>query len=165
MFDILLSFLISLKASPSNVRRNEATEVKRHIKPAAESLVNSSDDQSEDMDTDTKEADLFRHQQKTSQKGIENAQTGSEDGSDASNDEGDPSRLIHESLSRRNTSRSNGQSTKTKYIPQDETPERRNARTIFIGNVPVEVVKGRVRMRASLFIALRYTCSVILNTS
>ncbi|KAI0927057.1 hypothetical protein AcV5_007696 [Taiwanofungus camphoratus] len=130
-------------ASPSNVRRNEATEVKRHIKPAAESLVNSSDDQSEDMDTDTKEADLFRHQQKTSQKGIENAQTGSEDGSDASNDEGDPSRLIHESLSRRNMSRSNGQSTKTKYIPQDETPERRNARTIFIGNVPVEVVKGR----------------------
>ncbi|EED86007.1 predicted protein, partial [Postia placenta Mad-698-R] len=30
-----------------------------------------------------------------------------------------------------------------KYVPPDETPERRNARTIFVGNVPTEVAKSR----------------------
>ncbi|KAH9841472.1 uncharacterized protein C8Q71DRAFT_701010, partial [Rhodofomes roseus] len=30
-----------------------------------------------------------------------------------------------------------------KFVPPDETPERRNARTVFVGNVPVEVAKSR----------------------
>ncbi|KAH9936187.1 uncharacterized protein B0H18DRAFT_1081890 [Fomitopsis serialis] len=33
--------------------------------------------------------------------------------------------------------------SKHKFVPSDETPERRNARTVFVGNVPVEVVKSR----------------------
>lgn len=36
-------------------------------------------------------------------------------------------------------------STSTKFVPEDETSEQRDARTIFVGNVAVEVAKSRVR--------------------
>ncbi|GJJ12991.1 hypothetical protein Clacol_007240 [Clathrus columnatus] len=32
---------------------------------------------------------------------------------------------------------------KSKYVPPDESPAQRDARTIFIGNVPIEVIKSR----------------------
>lgn len=72
-----------------------------------------------------------------------NADSGSEEASD-SDDEGDPSNLVHESLTKGAKSRQRERHNKSKYIPPDETPERRNARTIFVGNVPVEVAKSRV---------------------
>ncbi|GBE84863.1 hypothetical protein BKA93DRAFT_827131 [Sparassis latifolia] len=52
------------------------------------------------------------------------------------------SRLLHESLSKESQSKQHGR-TRTKHVPPDETMERRNARTIFVGNVPVEVAKSR----------------------
>lgn len=66
----------------------------------------------------------------------------SESGSDA---EFDPSSLIHESLQKGAKSKKKDKSeSHTKYVPPDETPEQRNARTIFVGNVPVDVLKSRV---------------------
>lgn len=35
-------------------------------------------------------------------------------------------------------------SKKVKYVPEDETREMRDARTIFIGNLPVGAVKSKV---------------------
>lgn len=56
--------------------------------------------------------------------------------------EGDPTTLVHESLS----SKSKAPKKKTKFVPEDETPEQRNQRTIFIGNLPVDVAQKKVRV-------------------
>lgn len=65
-----------------------------------------------------------------------------------SDEEGDPSKLIHESLLKDKGSKGASKG-KAKFIPSDETLELRRARTIFVGNVPVEVVKGKVRIKRS----------------
>lgn len=53
---------------------------------------------------------------------------------------------VHESLLEGSKSRSKPTSTrKTKYVPDGETKEQRDRRSIFIGNVPSEVAKNRVR--------------------
>lgn len=59
-----------------------------------------------------------------------------------SDEEGDLSKLVHESVAPGNKSKHGG--GKTKFVPEEETPEQRNARTVFVGNVPVDVVKNRV---------------------
>lgn len=65
-----------------------------------------------------------------------------------SDEEDDPSKLVHESLLKENKSKAGA---KKKYFPAEETPEQRDARTIFIGNVPTEVVTSRVRVHARFF--------------
>ena len=34
---------------------------------------------------------------------------------------------------------------KTKVVPEDETPAQRDARTLFVGGLPVEVAEKKVR--------------------
>jgi hypothetical protein len=41
---------------------------------------------------------------------------------------------------------------KTKYVPKEETREQRNARTIFVGNLPVEIVKSKVHVFSDILI-------------
>lgn len=53
-----------------------------------------------------------------------------------------PSHLVHETLHRDGSSPQKGEGKK-KYVPADETQEQRDARTIFIGNVPPEVAQKR----------------------
>ncbi|THH16527.1 hypothetical protein EW146_g4122 [Bondarzewia mesenterica] len=60
----------------------------------------------------------------------------------SSDDEGDLSQLVHESVSKKDRARG-ARSKKLKYVPPDETAERRNARTIFIGNVPIDAAKKK----------------------
>ena len=52
---------------------------------------------------------------------------------------------VHESLA--GTSRSDSASRKKskKYTPPDETPDQRDSRTIFVGNVPSQVMATKVR--------------------
>ncbi|KAF9046556.1 hypothetical protein BJ165DRAFT_1472681 [Panaeolus papilionaceus] len=59
---------------------------------------------------------------------------------DDDDDEVDPSTLVHESL---DPNSKHPKKTKTKFVPEDETPERRNQRTIFIGNLPLDVASKR----------------------
>lgn len=63
------------------------------------------------------------------------------DDSEDSDEEGDPSKLVHETLLKGNSTKS---ASKKKYVPAGETKEQRDARTIFIGNVPIEAVTSRV---------------------
>lgn len=49
---------------------------------------------------------------------------------------------VHESL----TKKSKKSSRKHKFVPEAETAEQRDARTIFVGNLPAEIVKNRVRL-------------------
>ncbi|THH29117.1 hypothetical protein EUX98_g5066 [Antrodiella citrinella] len=55
----------------------------------------------------------------------------------------DPSKLVHESLLEGGKSKNRARKATTKVKPEDETNEQRDARTIFVGNVAVEVAKNR----------------------
>ena len=68
-----------------------------------------------------------------------------EEASSESDDEGDPSKLVHESLQKGAPPKGQSRHGKSKFIPSEETPEQRDARTVFVGNVAVEVAKSRVR--------------------
>ncbi|KIY64162.1 hypothetical protein CYLTODRAFT_381221 [Cylindrobasidium torrendii FP15055 ss-10] len=56
-----------------------------------------------------------------------------------SDEEGDPSTLVHESV----TQKSNAPKAKKKTAPPEETTEQRDLRTLFIGNLPVEVAQKK----------------------
>lgn len=59
-----------------------------------------------------------------------------------SDGEGDPTKLVHESVANAGKPK---HGPKSKYVPEGETAEQRNERTVFVGNVPIELVKNRVR--------------------
>ena len=53
----------------------------------------------------------------------------------------------HESLDPKNKERKRQKKgAKMKYVPEGETKEQRDARTIFIGNLPVKVVHSKVSL-------------------
>lgn len=63
------------------------------------------------------------------------------DGDDESEDEAvDPSTLVHESLQ---PSKSKSRAAKQKFVPSEETAERRDQRTVFVGNIPIAVASKR----------------------
>ncbi|KAF8729363.1 hypothetical protein AX14_006234 [Amanita brunnescens Koide BX004] len=66
----------------------------------------------------------------------------SSDSEEDENEPFDPSKIIHESL-QKSKKKSHKPASKKKYIPQDETPEQRDLRTVFVGNLSVEVAKKR----------------------
>jgi nucleolar protein 12 len=63
-----------------------------------------------------------------------------------SDDEGDNvGPFVHESLQMSRRGSCHGPKTKAKkFVPEDETPELRDSRTIFVGNLSVEVAQKRV---------------------
>ena len=67
---------------------------------------------------------------------------GDSDDSD-SDEEVDPSKLVHETVAN-NGKHKNARSRKAKYVPEGETREQRDSRTVFVGNVPIEAVKTKV---------------------
>ncbi|KAF9449099.1 hypothetical protein P691DRAFT_759309 [Macrolepiota fuliginosa MF-IS2] len=62
--------------------------------------------------------------------------------SDEGEDDEDPSKLVHESLKSQSKSKSK-RGPKQKYTPPDETSIQRDQRTIFIGNLSLEVAQKR----------------------
>jgi nucleolar protein 12 len=57
----------------------------------------------------------------------------------------DPASLVHETVS----GAKSGRSTKKKkvhYVPENETKEQRDQRTVFIGNLPPDVLKSKVSL-------------------
>jgi nucleolar protein 12 len=65
---------------------------------------------------------------------------------DTSDGEEDASQLVHETIvknAKRDKTRS--RHAHHHHVPPDETKEQRDARTIFLGNVPMEVAKSKVR--------------------
>ncbi|PCH40182.1 hypothetical protein WOLCODRAFT_116843 [Wolfiporia cocos MD-104 SS10] len=93
-------------------------------------------------DTDDSDDDEAAHRASRSAQKATTSAPASEYQSD-SDDEGDPSKLVHETLANGTKPKNSGRSTKVKTTPPDETPERRNARTLFVGNVPIDVAKSR----------------------
>lgn len=65
---------------------------------------------------------------------------------DDSSDDGSSKIPQHESLAKKKAN-----TKKAKFVPEDETAEQRNARTIFVGNLPAQVAKSRVSFRLHLY--------------
>lgn len=65
-----------------------------------------------------------------------------------SDEEGDPSQLVHETIAKSSKARNIG--SKSKYSPPDETQEQREARTIFVGNLSVEVAQKKASLTSLL---------------
>jgi nucleolar protein 12 len=69
----------------------------------------------------------------------------SDDGcEDSERDEenGGPSTLLHESLA--NDPKKRTKQKTRKHVPEDETPDMRDRRTIFVGNLPLDVLSKKV---------------------
>lgn len=66
----------------------------------------------------------------------------SDESSDEDDAEVDPATLVHEAL-KPSTSRANEPSASKKYVPVDESPQDRERRTIFVGNLPIEVAQKK----------------------
>lgn len=65
-----------------------------------------------------------------------------DDEAEGSDNEGDLDKLVHESLTKKDKK---VRTPKTKYVPSEETAELRDQRTIFVGNLPIEVASKKVR--------------------
>lgn len=63
---------------------------------------------------------------------------------DASEDERTREPPLHETITSNGVTPSVAKSRRSIYVPEGETRELRDARTVFIGNVPVEVAKSKV---------------------
>ena len=70
---------------------------------------------------------------------VENAEN---DGSEGDESEGNGEIPVHESLHADGPSKH--VPSKKRYVPEGETRDQRDGRTIFIGNLPVEAAKGKV---------------------
>ena len=89
-----------------------------------------------------------------------------EEGATSDSDgEGDPSKLVHESLQKGAQTKGQSRHGKQKFVPSEETPEQRDARTVFVGNVAVEVTKSRVRVHLSCFTFARMLTTIPVNTA
>ncbi|KAI0647963.1 hypothetical protein C8Q79DRAFT_906572 [Trametes meyenii] len=121
----------SKASTPSSFKT--PTKRTREVKKSAESSSESGED------VDAKLAESSQKKGKSMRLTPEDA---SEDSSD-SDDEGDPATLVHESLLKDGPPKGQSRNGKAKHVPSEETPEQRDARTIFVGNVAVEITKSR----------------------
>lgn len=80
-----------------------------------------------------------------SSKSVSSHESGSESSDSSDEDRDDQSSLIHETLQKDKPRKP--ASRKAKYAPSDETKERRDARTIFVGNLAPDVAIKRVSER------------------
>ncbi|KAI0766376.1 hypothetical protein BD413DRAFT_615176 [Trametes elegans] len=103
-------------------------KAKKQTKPSSEK---EEDEDAEPVQHNTKEGQAAKA-------------TGSKDTDDTSesDEEGDSTKLVHESLLK-GGQKSQSRHGKEKFVPEEESAEQRDARTIFIGNVAVEVTKSR----------------------
>jgi nucleolar protein 12 len=62
--------------------------------------------------------------------------------SDAESDDDDAPPPVHESLTKRVRTKP---AKKSKIVPDGETPSQRDARTLFVGGLPVDVAQKKVR--------------------
>jgi nucleolar protein 12 len=88
---------------------------------------------------DSDDEDNLEHNYQDSKSG--QLPTLSGEGSSADEDGDDPTTLVHESLKK---SAKKAKGPKAKHVPQTETPELRDQRTIFVGNLPIEVASKTV---------------------
>jgi nucleolar protein 12 len=138
------------KSSPKKAEKKKDVEVPTKPKPTP--VVKKGKGSKKDAKGKSKEEEAIDEEEENSD--LENAYLETHRDAPKPEDEEDVEEpLVHESLQKGKKSSRSG--PKTKFVPSDETPERRDQRTIFIGNLSVEVAQKRVRCRillCSLFV-------------
>ncbi|KAF9077008.1 hypothetical protein BDP27DRAFT_1254983 [Rhodocollybia butyracea] len=131
---------ISEKAKPKK-KRSKATVQKSH-----EDAETDSEDDDSELETKYLSRKLKGKGKGKASVEDEDMET-EEDASSDDDDEEDKSPPVHESLTKKQRTKKVPK-PKTKYAPADETVERRNARTIFVGNLSVEVSQKKSLLKA-----------------
>ena len=67
-----------------------------------------------------------------------------EDAGESSDDEHTTAPPVHETITKNGKKSSVATRSRSAYVPSGETKEQREARTVFIGNIPMEVAKSKV---------------------
>ncbi|KAF8322486.1 hypothetical protein DL93DRAFT_2162627, partial [Clavulina sp. PMI_390] len=111
-------------------------------KAAVPDSASEDEDDSGDLEDRYLSRSLKKGDAKTSKKSTDKGDDSDEDGEDAPP-------LQHETAtSSSSKKRDRGGKKKTKYVPEGETQEQRDARTIFVGNLPAEVAKSKSALRS-----------------
>ena len=134
---------IEIKASAKEVEEKvKARKMKGKGKGKAKEINEDEDeDDEEDNNSDLENAYLKSKTAKAKQVASEEAAAEKEDTDEAedSEEEGESTQLVHESIQPKPKP-----AKRQRFVPADETPEQRDRRTIFIGNLPSEVAHKRV---------------------
>ncbi|KAJ2915888.1 hypothetical protein MD484_g4503, partial [Candolleomyces efflorescens] len=92
-----------------------------------------------DSESDSEDAEEVDDDDDEEEEGEEGADN---DDDDEEEEGGEPP--VHESLLKNNQSKNSTKNgKKKKYVPEDETPEMRDRRTIFVGNLPIAIAQKR----------------------
>ncbi|KAG5642548.1 hypothetical protein DXG03_002587 [Asterophora parasitica] len=117
--------------------KGEATpKVSKSPRTGKESKKPNGKGKAKELNPDSEESDL------------ENAYDARAHVEGASDDEADQS-LVHESLLEKSGKKANKSGPKVKFVPSEETPEQRDQRTIFVGNLSVDVAQKRASLHLS----------------
>ncbi|TDL22968.1 hypothetical protein BD410DRAFT_769344 [Rickenella mellea] len=128
---------------------NESESTQKSSKNKRKSKGFSEVSEAEEIDGDSDDDELENQYLSRTTKSASGATPLGDDGQeDSGSDEGDGSTElpVHESVGKQ-ARKTNTKGSKLKYVPEDETREQRDARTVFVGNIPTEVVKSRPMLK------------------
>lgn len=69
-----------------------------------------------------------------------------EEDEESEEDDDEDEELVHESVKAAKDKKQRDRGRAAKYVPPNETSADRDRRTIFVGNLPVDVAKVKVRL-------------------
>ncbi|CAE7212404.1 unnamed protein product [Rhizoctonia solani] len=131
------------KTDQSGTKRRKPNQSEQKLKAKEEDSSEEDDPAVEDAYHQRKSKATQSKAEKSSQieakVPVEESDSDSGSNSDTGVDDSPP---LHESLTQKPEV---GRPRKKKYIPEGETPEQKDARTIFIGNLPASVAKSSAR--------------------
>ncbi|KAG6872243.1 hypothetical protein C0995_011665 [Termitomyces sp. Mi166 len=120
-----------LKASTKTPKDKNKVKDGKNVKGKAKEIEPAEED--EDENSDLEKAYLDAHKP-----------SGDEDVLDSDDSDGEVGRSIeHETVTKAKKLKSSRSGPKVKYVPVDETPELRDQRTIFVGNISVDVAQRK----------------------
>jgi len=134
--------------------RSKATKERKVTEvPNKKAETNESPAESDDEDADAGLEEAYERKVRFGKQVATRSSRNKEQPSSSSESEGETSQLVHETAVKKNKNRrSRTRPGKVHSSPPDETKEERDARTIFLGNVPMEVAKGKVLYTMSSFL-------------
>ena len=134
---------VEIKASAKEVKEKvKARKMKGKGKGKAKE-VNEDEDEDDEKDNNSDLENAYLKSKTAKAKQVANteatAQREDTDEEEASEEEGESTQLVHESIQPKPKP-----AKRQRFVPADETPEQRDRRTRFIGNLPSEVAHKRV---------------------
>ncbi|KZV67201.1 hypothetical protein PENSPDRAFT_736696 [Peniophora sp. CONT] len=131
------------KKTKSKSVTDAAADVPAKVKTSKKRAAALSDSDDSDDNADVEEAYAARVKP-TSRPATTTSTAKSDADSDSEDSDADAPPPVHESLLNKKEKRDRGRKKdKVRYVPPGETREQRDSRTVFVGNVPVEVVKSK----------------------